>query len=91
MASNVVFFLLYNIDCFAFTPEVTFDQYVYAVDSKRMVVWRLFPPGFPSITLEFQFECCPLHKFHTHCPVRTSWHSSAFHEFESEMDAVAAL
>ena len=91
MASDVVFSLVYNINRFGLTCDVTFDQYVYVVDSKRVEVWRLLPPDFPSITLEFQFEGCPLHKFHSHCPVDTSLHSSAFYEFEWEVDAVAAL
>ena len=70
MVSNVVFSLVYNIDRFAVTRDVTFDHYVYSVDSKRVDVWRLLPPDFPSITLEFQFECCTLHKIHTVLSVR---------------------
>ena len=85
MASHGLVTFLFNIDCLELTREVTFYQYVYAVNSGRLIVYRILPLDCPSIQVESSFECCPLRK------LKGVLHSSVFHEFTQEKDAAACL
>ena len=85
MASHVLVTFLFNIDCLELTREVAFDQHVYAVNSSRLIVYRILPPDCPSIQEESSFECCPFRK------LKGVVHSSGFHEFTEEEDGVTCL
>jgi hypothetical protein len=68
LASHVVFNFVFNFDLFELTWDLTFDQYVYAVNTYQVDAGIIRSSGCPSIQIEFRFDCCPFHKLHLHCP-----------------------
>ena len=90
-ASNIVFIMVFSLERFELTRDVTYEQYVYAVSSNRVSGWILLPPDFPIIQVEYRLECCPFHKLHLNCPGQWSWHGTINHSFNSVEDAVTAL
>jgi len=72
------------------TVNPSFDQYVYAVKSKRVHFSQLLPPEYPSIRLWFRYDNFQ-HKLHRHCPGKGSWHAQFARDFMFASEAVSAL
>ena len=75
---------------FTFTTSTTFNQYVDAVVSGRVLWERLLPPGFSSIVISFTYNSFDA-KFHTTCPGIRSWHGQISRTFDLDWDAILAL
>jgi hypothetical protein len=63
-ASNVVFNLVFKLEQFELTHDVTYEQYIYVVGTKPCERLETLPPEFPIIQVEYRFVCCPLHNLH---------------------------
>jgi hypothetical protein len=71
MAARVAINHVLAIDqLFYLTQETYYQEYAYAVRSNIVTVrWRLLPPEFPLVEVNFHFSNLPL-RFHGHCPWR---------------------
>ena len=65
--AHIVFNLLLNLERLELTKDITYQQYLYAVNSNRVSNWKLIPPEYPALHVQFRF-CCPRHRLHHECP-----------------------
>ena len=79
-----------DIHHFTLTIFTTFNQYVSAVNSGRVPLEQLLPPGFPSILISSSYNALDA-KFHHTCPGITSWRGQISRNFELNSDAISAL
>jgi hypothetical protein len=78
-AAHVLFTLTLTTETFRLTANTTYDAYVYAVRSGRVVaINRLLPPTFPKFTLYFTFITDSNQRRHMHCHGAGPW--DAAHE-----------
>ena len=59
---------------FELTVDVTYQQYVYAARSGRVLTRKLLPPEYLIIRLWFRYQHDFHHKLHHSCPGIGSWH-----------------
>jgi hypothetical protein len=70
LASRSVFYDLYHLDKFVLSATITYEQYRFAANSKKVTYGRLLPDTFPVITFEYFYratfenermhrKCCP--------------------------------
>ena len=87
-ASHVVLNHVFSLEQSELTPDTTYDQYVYAFESKRVDFQKLLPPNFPFVRVVFRFDSQNQEeRLHFHCPGRGSWHVECSNMFESSADA----
>jgi hypothetical protein len=58
LAANVVYKYSFNLEHSELTQDMTYDLYVYAVNSKRFYDWKLLPPEYPRVDVNYHY-CCP--------------------------------
>jgi len=74
-ATHALFNLVFNLDRFQMTKDVTYQQYLYVVNSNRFSNWKLIPPEYSSLHVQFRY-CCPRHTLHHNCSGSGSWNGS---------------
>ena len=84
--------LIKNLVGFELTPDTTYEQYVYANESKQVDPDNLLPPEFPEVRIWFRYEYPDIeHKFHRDCPGAGSRHGELSHTFPSVDIAIHSL
>ena len=79
---------------FELTPDTTYEQYVYANESKEMDLDNLLPPEFPEVRIWFRYDHPDFEqKFHRDCPGAGVyvWHVEMCHSFSSVATAIHNL
>jgi hypothetical protein len=91
MASRTIFTQIYNVDRFRLRRDVTYSEYVHAIDSERARADRVLPPDYPDITVRFRYQLCSHEAFHPYCASSLPWHASATRTFDSPLEAISEL
>ena len=89
-ATRIIFKYVFQIERFQLTAYTTYDQYVYAVKSKRVSTRKLLPPEYPVFRVKFYFDH-PYRKLHCRCTSEGSWYGKYRTVFKSDTKAVKAL
>jgi hypothetical protein len=84
--------LVHNLVRFELTPDTTYEQYVYANESKQVNPGNLLPPEFPEVRIWFTYDHPDFEqKFHRDCPGAGAWHAELCHTFPSVAIAIHSL
>jgi hypothetical protein len=73
LASQAVFHLTFNIENFKLSPEITYDQFEYAVRSNQVPVQNLIPDTYPILSRRFTHETNNDLKLYRHCANETGF------------------
>ena len=74
---------------FELNVHTTFDEYVYAVNSKVNLT-KLIPPEHPKIMVYFKLDKFG-NRIHPHCPGESVWDGLLARKFDTSEHAVEAL
>jgi hypothetical protein len=85
-----MFTLTGNTDCFNLAADVTFEEYVYAVNLGRSMLYSVLPSTFPSIALTFNYHLDSLRRYHPCCATYAPWYASAYLKFETALEVLQA-
>jgi hypothetical protein len=81
MALHTVFTLSLSMVRFELTRDVTYGQYVSALNSGLVRATGLLPPDFPNVSVSFQYATHHTRPYHPHC--RQSCHGRPLHNVSS--------
>ena len=91
LANHVLLNYTLTLKRFSLTADITYQQYVYAVRSGKVVISNLLPPEYPSICLWFRCQQDSPYRFHRDCPGLGIWHSGMDGEYESFQEVLSDL
>ena len=91
-ASHVLFRHVYTIrHSFHLGPNTTFNEYVYAVRSRRVNWERLLPPEFPNIRIRCASDTGHTRYHHVTCPGHGVWNVVMMTRFRTREGAIRVL
>jgi len=74
------------------TSDTTYEQYVYANESKEVDLDNLLPPEFPEARIWFRYDHPDFdQKSHRDCAGAGSWHVEMCHYFSNVAAAIRSL
>jgi len=79
-----------NLQDFELNANMTFQWYVYTLNSGLVCTRKLLPPNFPSILLIFDYDTFET-EVHPECPGERSWHGKIHRDFDIPSEAISAL
>jgi hypothetical protein len=92
-----VFYFTFNVNQFELTREITYNQYVYAVNSNKVPFQKLVPDSYPTLNCDFiRQRDIRDKKFHKNCVIETErfpvrWSTFHLKHCHSLYEAVGAL
>ena len=84
--------MVHNLAHFELTPDTTYEQYVYAIESIEVDIHYPLPTEFPEVPICFRYNHPDFeNKFHRDCPGAGDWHTETFHIFSNVFAAIDSL